>query len=182
MNAEIEEEWRDIKGYEGRYQVSNKGRIRSLDRITVKSDGNIQHSKGRILSLYQSTTGYLQTRIEGGKHIVVHRAVAEAFLPRTKGLDVVNHKSGVKTQNEPENLEWTTFSGNTLHGVHVTKNIKKQLLHPMRKVICAETGEEFDSIATAAREKGLWGQNIWHVCQGHWEKCGGYHWRYADGD
>lgn len=177
----MREEWRDIKGYEGRYQVSNFGRVRSLDRKTVKSDGVIQHSKGKLLSLYKSTTGYLQTRIEGGKHIIVHRAVAEAFLSHKDSDNVVNHKNGVRTDNRSENLEWTTFSGNTLHGVHVTKNIRDQLLHPMKKVLCVETGEEFDSIATAARQKGLWGQNIWHVCQGHWNKCGGYHWRYVDG-
>ena len=175
------EEWRDIKGHEGRYQVSSFGRIRSLDRITKKSDGVIQHSKGKVLSLHKSTTGYLQTRIEGGKHIVVHRAVAEAFLPRTEGLDIVNHKSGVRTENNVDNLEWTSFSGNILHGVHITKNIKSQLLHPMRKVVCVETGEIFDSIATAARRKGICAQNIWHVCQGHFSRSGGYHWRYADG-
>lgn len=174
------EEWRDINGHEGRYQVSNKGRIRSLDRTTLKKDGAIQHSRGKVLSLYLSAaTGYLQTRIEGGKHIVVHRAVAEAFLPREKGLNVVNHKSGIRTDNRVENLEWTTFSGNTLHGVHVTKNIEEQLLHPMRKVICVETGEEFDSIAEAARNKEIWPANIWHVCNGHFSKSGGYHWRYA---
>ena len=57
----------------------------------------------------------------------------------------------------------------------------KQLLHPMRKVTCVETGEVFDSIAMAARNKGLCAQNIWHVCQGHFSKSGGYRWRYTDG-
>ena len=175
----MKEEWRDIKGYEGRYQVSNLGRVKSLDRETVKSDGVIQHTKGKVLKPFLSATGYFGVRIEGGKHVTIHRAVAEAFLPKVDGKNVVNHKNGVRTENTLGNLEWTTFSSNTKHAVYVTKNIRKQLFHPLRKVECIDTGKVYDSLAEAARDTGAYAQNIWHVCKGHWQRAAGLRWRYV---
>ena len=178
----MREEWRDIKGHEGRYQVSNIGNVRSVDRTTIKSDGVVQRSKGKVLKKWLSSTGYWGVRIEKREHVIIHRAVAEAFLPKKEGCNVVNHKNGVRTDNRVTNLEWTTFSGNTLHGVYTTKNIKSQLLHPMRKVVCIETGKIYDSMALAAREVGGQVQNIYHVCKGTFPTAYGYHWRYVDGD
>ena len=178
----MKEEWRDIKGYEGRYQVSNLGRVRSVGRTTIKSNGVVQRSRGKVLRPYIACTGYAGVRIEGGRHVMVHRAVAEAFLPRIDGKNVVNHINGVRTENTLGNLEWTTFSGNTRHAVYVTKNIKKQLFHPTRKVACVDTGKVYTSLAEAARDTGACAQNIYHVCKGHFQRTVGLHWRYADGD
>lgn len=108
------EEWRDIKGFEGKYQVSNLGNVRSLDRVT-----NNRVFKGVTKKPQISNTGYyrvflcLQNRKI--KPFSIHRLVAGAFLERKEGLNIVNHLDGNRLNNVLNNLEWTTISGNTLH-------------------------------------------------------------------
>lgn len=96
--------WKDVEGYEGLYQVSNEGRIKSIRKdkfLSVNFSGN---GYGRVV-LYNN----------GYKAFLVHRLVATAFLPRPEGCTEVNHKDLNKTDNRSENLEWTTASENTKH-------------------------------------------------------------------
>ena len=100
--------WRDIKGYEGLYQVSSFGRVRSIDRV-VMSRGVRMPRKGKILSNGMSIYGYHQVVLsKDGKHknYRVNRLVAEAFIPNPLDLPFVNHKNEDKTDNRVENLEW----------------------------------------------------------------------------
>lgn len=109
------EVWKDVQGFEGRYQVSNMGRVRSLDRWTLND--HPRFVKGMMLKLSPNKgKGYLRVSLSDGhrncKHYEVHRLVALHFVPGYKQGLVVNHKNEVKTDNRAENLEWCTYQYN----------------------------------------------------------------------
>ena len=111
----MEEIWKDVKGFEGRYQVSNMGRVRSLDRWSL--DERPHFIKGMMLKPSPNKgRGYLRVSLSDGhrnyKHYEVHRLVALQFVPGYKEGLVVNHKNEVKTDNRAENLEWCTYKYN----------------------------------------------------------------------
>lgn len=113
----MKEIWRPIKGYEGFYEASNMGRVRSLDRICHHKDGIKTRRKGRVLksslrSGYPFVVLQLEARTE---QIHVHRLVAAAFCPMPAGANMVNHIDSDRTNNRADNLEWTTHAGNTAH-------------------------------------------------------------------
>ncbi len=110
------EEWRAIKGYEGYYEVSNKGRIKSLDRVVSHPLGE-RKIKGRIMKQSYQVAGYLKVKLSRDgidKTYLIHTLVAVAFLNHTPDGHtlVVNHIDGVKTNNTPSNLEITTHRDN----------------------------------------------------------------------
>lgn len=111
--------WKSVKGYEGIYEVSNSGYVRSLDHYPIGRNGNgIQ--KGRILKTSVSSKGYLQCSLSLEKkrfHTGVHRLVAIAFIENPNNLPQVNHKDGNKLNNNDWNLEWCTNSENQIHAV-----------------------------------------------------------------
>ena len=178
MQVEIEE-WRDIKGYEGRYQVSNLGMVRDLGAETVVHRLGGTHKrrlKPKLLTVSVSKTGYNTVSLNG-KTTKLHRIIAEAFIPNPDSLLIINHKNGVKTDNRLENLEWCTHAYNLQHAAHTLGTMN--LIHPMRRVVCLDTGKVYDSLAEAARDTGAREQNIWHVCNGHWHKTANLRWRYV---
>ena len=112
-------EWRDVVGFEGRYEVSNYGHVRTIPHYVDNHTGRIL-LKARLLRPNVLRKGYLQVTISDGdsrRHArQVHRLVAEAFIGRpADGRNQVNHKNGMKQDNRACNMEWTDNSGNQLH-------------------------------------------------------------------
>lgn len=117
-----DEDWRDIQGYEGSYQVSNMGRIRSLDRTVIKSNGLRQDFCGKIMKQEVGRNGYLfiKFRKNGVKSCFTpHRLVAVHFIENPKSKPEVNHKDGNKWNNTAENLEWNTRGENMQHSYNI---------------------------------------------------------------
>lgn len=112
------EVWVDVKEYEGFYQVSNMGRVRSKDRTVLCSRLGTKNLKSRLLSCTIDAAGYARVTLQDqGRNKVwkVHRLVAEHFIPKIEGKDVINHKDNVKHNNHVDNLEWCTAQENTQH-------------------------------------------------------------------
>lgn len=118
------EEWRPIVGFEGLYEVSNTGRVRSLDRCSVNSLGRSVFIKGKLLKIYDNTLGYKFVSLVMDKHpspTYVHRLVAQAFIPNPLGLPQINHKDEDKSNNRADNLEWCTAKYNMNYGSRMEK-------------------------------------------------------------
>jgi hypothetical protein len=112
------EVWKDVNGFEGLYQVSNLGRVKSLERFVVNWAGTNSLRKQKFLSIRKSKLGYLDVKLckDSIKYpLRVHRLVAMAFIPNTDKKTQVNHINGIKTDNRVENLEWVTGSENKIH-------------------------------------------------------------------
>lgn len=136
----LTERWRWINGYEGKYLVSNLGRVFSAPSSV--------HLDGYVLKQSVGRNGYLTVHLRkqgGEKRISVHRLVAEAFLPNVDGKPEVNHKDGDKQNNCVDNLEWVTTSENKTHSIRVLGNPK-----PPRKTI-STTRKLTDDQAQAIR-------------------------------
>ena len=112
--------WADIEGYEGLYQISHLGRVKSLARVIYKTDGTIQTFKERILKTTLDTKGYVICNLSKEykcKTFRVHRLVANMFIPNLNNKPQVNHINGIKADNRVSNLEWVTNSENQKHAV-----------------------------------------------------------------
>lgn len=168
--------WKDIEGYEGLYQVSNEGRVKSLARRTV--DG--RPLRERIIHLSPAGRGkeYLYVDLHKDCKIKmrpVHRLVASSFINNPDQLPTVNHINGIKTDNRVENLEWVSYSCNSTHMYRVLKKNKR-----MKSVYCVELNKAYSSSVEAAEDLGLQASNIRASIKGIQKTSGGYHWRYAN--
>ena len=170
--------WKDIKGFEGIYQISNQGRVRSLDRVVIFKNGASRKYKGQILSKMISKYGYERVDLRmNGKHKIysVHRLVAEAFIPNPEGKETVNHKDENKQNNCVDNLEWMTIKENSNYGTRNMRMAKSQ----GQKVRCIETGKIYYSLTEAERQTGIDRHRISRVCKGLQEMTIGTHWEYC---
>lgn len=169
--------WKPIAGYEGIYEVSNLGRVRSLPRKT---------SKGGIKKPTETIWGYLICQLSKSgqvKHRSVHRLVAEAFIPNPENKQTVNHIDCNRKNNRADNLEWTTQSENVRHSVRLGHYAESGAENkPVFQI--ERTGQfqnKFRSISEAARITGVPQQNISKCCNGKLKSAGGYLWKFAEG-
>ena len=170
----MEEIWKDIEGYEGIYQVSNLGRVRSLDRVLPKVSkfGKIIMFpyKGKFLADIFDEDGYKQVSLCFNgvqKEFKIHRLVAMTFLDKVDGKLFVNHKNCIKIDNSVENLEWCTQAENDKHakdngrlvGLRGDKNPnfgKNRKDFPLKRIILdLQTGIFYDTIREAANCKSI---------------------------
>lgn len=182
-----DEIWKDIPGYEGLYQVSNLGRVRSLDKIVYCTNQYgtkaTRLRKSKIFSLAKQNNGYLIATINR-KTKKVHRLVAMTFIPNPDNLPQVNHKDGNKENNNVDNLEWCDQIYNMKHAV------KNNLFHKYFgkdnwQSIAVECYKEnyskiYYSIREAERETKIKHQSIIRCCKGKQLTAGGYQWRYVN--
>ena len=114
----LTEVWKDIPDFEGSYQVSNIGRVRSVDRVVTFKDGSMRKYKGKVLKPSIGSSGYEQVMLydDNGYNKSVHRLVLETFKPHVSMSNLeVNHMDGDKLNNHLTNLEWVTGRDNILH-------------------------------------------------------------------
>jgi hypothetical protein len=143
--------WKDVVGYEGYYQVSSLGRVRSLDRVLDKPNiltGGQTVRKGKLLK-QRVAFGYLTANLcvhDRRRGCRVHRLVAEAFIPNPENKPQINHKNGNKRDNRVYNLEWATASEN---GLHSYANGWSQVVN-RKPVVCVDLQKTFDSSYSAA--------------------------------
>lgn len=112
-------EWRAVSGYEGLYEVSSAGEVRSLPKNVRLWHGGFQYRPARILKGDKFGKGYCRVKLYAGavgKRFLVHRLVAFAFIPNLEGKPCINHKDSNPSNNTVSNLEWCTYSENALHG------------------------------------------------------------------
>lgn len=151
--AQDGEEWRPVVGYEGKYEVSNLGRLRTLgSRISHSRSGyNQRHTKLHNFSI-EKQWGYICVGLwEGGKckQRMLHRLVAEAFLPNLNNLPFVNHIDGNKRNNIVSNLEWCTAKENAQHAIRTGLNLADGRNKPVK---CLTNNVTYKSISEAERE------------------------------
>mgnify|MGYP004457772299 CR=1 FL=1 len=190
----MEEIWKDIKGYEGEYQVSSLGRVRSLDRYKYQKGryGMMKRFyKGKILKADKDKDGYFIIKLRHKFFYKIHRLVAQTFLENLENKHTVNHKDGNKQNNAIDNLEWATEKENTQHA-YKTGLIKPHMIGKKGKLsnnfkirvqIDKNNGKiinEYSGAAEAERETGVNAQNISDCCNGKRKTAGGYIWRYKE--
>ena len=190
----MEEIWKWINGYENMYQVSNLGRVRSVDRYVYceVSPNKLQHLFGKVLKIRTDKKGYAVVYLskEGQQKVgKVHRLVAQAFILNPLGLPQVNHIDGNKANNNVCNLEWCDNSYNQKHA-HETGLFPKYEEtigwgRPARPVamLDLQTGQvlrTFKTLSSASRETGINQANIRSVCVGDRNHAGGYDWNFIN--
>ena len=165
---EIVEIWKDIEGYEGLYRVSNCGRVkRIVGRGCLKE---------REIKWHKCHHDYFQVKLfkQGEqKHILVHRLVAQTFIPNPANLPQINHKDENKANNHIDNLEWCTCEHNINYGTQITRRSKTVSQYTKDGVLLAH----FKSMHEAERITGVPNGSISSACSGRSKTAHGYIWR-----
>jgi NUMOD4 motif/HNH endonuclease/NUMOD1 domain len=176
-----EELWRDIEGFETYYQVSNFGRVRSLNREIVKKRGGIIELKGRFMNI-KLKKGYSIVRLsKNGKrqNVFMHRLVAQAFISNPNNKPIVNHINNIKHDNRVENLEWATHKENTQHMTIQFRGTAKAV---KQYDLQGKFIKEYPSVANASKETGINYLTLIDMFKRKKQMCAGYQWKWANDD
>lgn len=147
--------WIDIKGYENQYQISNFGKIKSLDRIVIDKNGRRMIYKGKILSPIKSNrkNNYYLFVILKRKINYIHRLIAENFIENPNKYQVVDHINEDTTDNRIENLQWVTMEYNTYKS-HIGKKHSEEVKQKMRGRKFSEETLQKMSLSMIGKNKG----------------------------
>lgn len=175
------ERWKPVVGYEGLYEVSNLGRVRSLPRKGTKG--------GIVKASYSNSKHYAHiplTKNKRGRTVSLHRVVAQAWIPNPDNKPQVNHKNGIKSDNRVANLEWMTNIENHQHAidnglvkVRPDEAIESNMVGVFQK-LNGEVIAMYPCIKYAQYITGVHNQNIFKVCQGKRHTAGGYEWQFTN--
>ena len=200
----INEVWKPVIGYYGLYEVSNYGRVRSVDNIIIRKNGIKMTKKSKILKPCVSNVGYYMvglTKNNKSKTVTVHRLVAEAFIPNPLNLPCVDHINTIRTDNRVENLRWVSYSTNNLNPIthdrmkasrkdtsgannpfygkkHTIETIKKLSTPIVQYTLDGAFVREWLGSQEAARELGYNQAHISDCCLGKRKKHKGFIWKY----
>lgn len=178
----MKEIWKDIQGYKDLYQVSNTGRVKSLDHYITfynsKMNCNVNKLiRGRILKHRIGKLGYdvvILCNCGARKDYKVHRLVAEAFIPNIDNLPYINHKDEIKHNNSVDNLEWCNQYYNINYG---TRNAKYSI-PVVQQDLEGNVIKIWESAYTASKELCIPQSSIWNCCNNKNNKTHNYKWRY----
>jgi len=172
----MNEIWKDIPGYEGLYQSSNKGRIRGVDRYVVYRNNRKRLWKGKIKTQRKDYKGYLRVELcKDGlqKTLHVHQLVAMSFIPNPDNKPYINHLDGNPLNNSIENLEWCTPRENTVHAKEVLKKgIKRVNQYDLKGNFIGS----YPSIKNAEEKTGVNRCSISNVVCGRRKSAGKFRW------
>ena len=181
----MNEIWKDIKGYEGMYQVSNLGRVKSLEKTVAAKNGSKRTIRQRILKPKTERNGYLRVPLNSKgkiKFFYVHRLVCKAFHENPKNKPEVNHINENKLDNRAYNLEWVTRKENCNHGTHNERVAKAQSKPVGQYTRDGKLIKVWQSAMEVQRQLGFSQSPISAVARGKRKTAYGYIWKYIEKD
>ncbi len=181
MNNQEKEEWRLVVGFDN-YEVSNTGKVRSISHWRKSKANGMAWHKGRILKAHKSNNGYLRVGLQYNgisRAVLVHRLVAEAFIPNPKGLLEVNHLDENKNNNNVSNLEWSTSSHNINWGTR-NERVASKMERPIVMIRLSDNKETVFKSITEARKLGFSPGNDLYRKNKKGIRHDGFCWKYAD--
>jgi len=178
----MEEIWKDVPEYEGVYQASNMGNVRSLDRYAPHNRWDVKQGlKGKMIAQNKTKFGYFSLKLSRRSY-QVHRIIAKTFIPNPENKPQVNHINGIKTYNRVENLEWCTSKENVKHSYEIglasgsrrrgSKNgqskliesdvVNIRLMYRQRKMSAGDLSELYN-VSLPCIWQVIWGKSWKHV-------------------